>query len=113
MPISFLHCFFHGRQRSTNTCSVIRMHLLEVCELELDDLVRHTLHRHGNVGTKPCFLAVNLSGCSALITKSFQLYLFLQHNKLFFDFGRNLQSIVELMAKINNLSTVDASEMMV
>jgi hypothetical protein len=55
----------------------------------------------------------NLSGCSALITKSFQVYLFLQDNKLFFDFGRNLQGIVELITKIYNLSTADASEMMV
>jgi hypothetical protein len=55
----------------------------------------------------------NLSGWFALITKSFQVYLFLQDNKLFFDCGRNLQSIVELIAKIYNLSTADASEMMV
>jgi len=41
------------------------------------------------------------------------MYLFLQDNKLFFDFGRNLQSIVELITKIYNLSTADASQMMV
>lgn len=47
-----------------------------------------------------------------MITKSFQVYLFLQDNKLFFDFGRNHQSIVELITKIYNLSTAEASEMM-
>ena len=40
------------------------------------------------------------------------MYLFLQDNKLFFDFGRNLQSIVWVISKIYYLSTTDASEMM-
>ena len=47
-----------------------------------------------------------------MITKSFQMYLFLQDNKLFFDFGRNLQSIVELITKIYYLAATDTLEVM-
>jgi len=40
------------RQCFANACSIIRVHLFEMRQLAFDNLIRHTLHRFGNVGEK-------------------------------------------------------------
>jgi hypothetical protein len=34
------------------------MHLVEMVQLTLDDVIRHTLHRFGDVGEEPGFFAI-------------------------------------------------------
>jgi hypothetical protein len=58
MPVGLRYCLSQIRQRFANACSIIRMHFFEMLQLAFNNLIRHTLHRFGNVGEKSGLPAV-------------------------------------------------------